>query len=843
MKRSRKLTTLLFFAFAFITGETVSTHKNQVIKASAVELLYYKADFADFSVRTGSMSNYTAEQTIQMKYGDDMTLEWIARAGNAYNESEGGTRFGGNNSAPLNSELANLPDGIDSNLRQLWLKTNEQIAESITKIEVVTKANFGTASHTSGGTRKTFLQVSANADFSNSQEYNLPTELNHKHVFTPETPWAKDMYYRILWEKHGVSGNSGIIINSVNFYHEVESEILPNEINLNVNSVSLEEEESAQLTATILPLDANDKSVVWSSDDESIATVDQTGLVMGIEAGTTTIHVATIKGSGSASATVTVTPGPLYKDNTVNFDGWVSGYDAHSLTSKGLEWEVNIGQRRSSVSYFGSNSTQTNIDQMKAVGIFSAFSGFPHDDYSNIAIMYLKNKAIQGLIHFGANWTTVEGNGLIGLALSNDGGGSFYKVGTEEEIVDNGSIALNESVQDDVLVAVYLLSSAHVNIRNMAIRLEGTEFVVPNVLPLSVSISGPNEVYTGQTIKLIAEVLPGAASQTVTWESLHPAIATVANGNVTGVKKGTATIKATTVNGKTDTFEVVVNEAPTYAFTLGGKTDYYDHLLGGSEGKLYWEFAAQGDGELYAGGNAANGGQFGKSGVPLDELRVTSELIVLGSYNKVERLAVEVRGVDTFMAVHFIDFVGNRTLVEEDIALNNDLVVYEFDISAVDMEHHVGRIELTFTGMTAAMYIKTLELWLARINDPDLNEALEFANKLEKYKTCSEFTEALEDLGDDYDALSNGALDYLDEIMLRDFKSDEYAIQFGRDTYVSAAHKWAYIKFMEDNKGETDDAYISAPSNPVNATLIIGLLGLTTIAGYYFLSRKEKRHL
>ena len=55
----------------------------------------------------------------------------------------------------------------------------------------------------------------------------------------------------------------------------------------------------------VLPVNANDKTLVWSSDDPQVATVTG-GVVKGINVGTTTIKVATVDGEKSALCKVTV---------------------------------------------------------------------------------------------------------------------------------------------------------------------------------------------------------------------------------------------------------------------------------------------------------------------------------------------------------------------------------------------------------------------------------------------------------------------------------------------------------------------------------------------------------
>lgn len=61
-----------------------------------------------------------------------------------------------------------------------------------------------------------------------------------------------------------------------------------------------------QLTATVLPSDATDKTVTWSSSGAE-ATVSSTGLVSFVSAGTVTITVTSTDGSHTASCEFTLT--------------------------------------------------------------------------------------------------------------------------------------------------------------------------------------------------------------------------------------------------------------------------------------------------------------------------------------------------------------------------------------------------------------------------------------------------------------------------------------------------------------------------------------------------------
>ena len=81
-----------------------------------------------------------------------------------------------------------------------------------------------------------------------------------------------------------------------------------------VNKVSLDKTELAltvgdtqTLIATITPDDANNKSVSWSSDKPSVATVDENGKVTAVAEGTAKITVTTVDGKKTADCAVTVT--------------------------------------------------------------------------------------------------------------------------------------------------------------------------------------------------------------------------------------------------------------------------------------------------------------------------------------------------------------------------------------------------------------------------------------------------------------------------------------------------------------------------------------------------------
>ena len=96
-------------------------------------------------------------------------------------------------------------------------------------------------------------------------------------------------------------------------------------VTLNKTSTTLMEGDTETLTATISPDNALFKTVIWSSSEESIATVSDTGVVTAVAVGTANITVTATNGTEETSddktATCTVTVIPITYTITFDTDG------------------------------------------------------------------------------------------------------------------------------------------------------------------------------------------------------------------------------------------------------------------------------------------------------------------------------------------------------------------------------------------------------------------------------------------------------------------------------------------------------------------------------------------
>ena len=80
-----------------------------------------------------------------------------------------------------------------------------------------------------------------------------------------------------------------------------------NKIDVSPSTVSLAISNTIQLTANVSPSNATNKSVTWTSSNETVASVDANGIVTGKTAGSATITASSTDGSNIKSNSVSVT--------------------------------------------------------------------------------------------------------------------------------------------------------------------------------------------------------------------------------------------------------------------------------------------------------------------------------------------------------------------------------------------------------------------------------------------------------------------------------------------------------------------------------------------------------
>ena len=336
-------------------------------------------------------------------------------------------------------------------------------------------------------------------------------------------------------------------------------------VSVSPSSLTLPIRQTSQLNTTILPANASNKAVTWSSSNPSICSVSSTGLVTSLSSGSSVITVTSVDGTIKASSTVKV-PVQTVSVSSVSISPSTITLQANqtrqvnpvilppNATNKAVVW----------------SSSDTNIATVSSSGLVTARSG----GTSTITV------------------TTADGSKKATLAVTIPVNVSSVSISQL-----NVTLLVNQTYQVNPVIMpsnsankAVAWSSSNTNIATVSssglvtARGSGTSTItvttsdgskkatlsvlvpVQTVNVSSVTISSSNiTLSSNQTYQVNAVIAPSnATNKTVTWTSSNTNIATVSSsGLVTARTSGTATIMATTVDGlKMATLAVTVSVSP-----------------------------------------------------------------------------------------------------------------------------------------------------------------------------------------------------------------------------------------------------------------------------------------
>lgn len=319
---------------------------------------------------------------------------------------------------------------------------------------------------------------------------------------------------------------------------------------------------TVQLSATVSPANATDKTYEWSSDDETVATVDADGLVTALKIGTCTIKATAKDGSavvGSCAITVAATQvtsiSVLPESATIKVGATqqlTASVLPNDATDKTYTW----------------SSTATDVATVSADGLVTAIKA---------GSTTIKATANDGSGVVGECAVTVENIMPTAITMATSLG---FTVGDDAKTLTPTFTPANTTDQtvtwtsSDEAVATVVNGvvtpigegtctvTATSNADNSVKAVCNVSVVASTVAVESVSLPATQDVYFGKTATLTATVTPDdATNKAVSWESSDAETVSVdANGVVTGNKIGSATITVTTEDGgKTATCVVTVS--------------------------------------------------------------------------------------------------------------------------------------------------------------------------------------------------------------------------------------------------------------------------------------------
>jgi uncharacterized protein YjdB len=246
-------------------------------------------------------------------------------------------------------------------------------------------------------------------------------------------------------------------------------------ISLDRNEITLEVAGSQSLIPTVVPTNAANKNVTWNSSNINVATVNSSGRVTAVSAGTATITVRTADGSYTATTRVTVSQ-PTIR---------VSGI---SFTSNEITLRI-AGSQSLSYTITPSNAANKNVTW----------------NSSNTDVATVSSSGVVTAVSAGTATITVR---------TADGS---YTATTRVIVAPSGNF---DQVQTPRVSGIALDSN------EITLRIAGSQQLYYTITPSN------------------------AANRNVTWNSSNTDVATVSSsGVVTAVSAGTATITVRTADG------------------------------------------------------------------------------------------------------------------------------------------------------------------------------------------------------------------------------------------------------------------------------------------------------
>ena len=326
-------------------------------------------------------------------------------------------------------------------------------------------------------------------------------------------------------------------------------------ISLNKTSLELTEQSATRLIATVLPTNATNRTVTWSTSNSNIATVSSDGTVYAKSPGYATITATTNDGTNlSATCAVTVTPQvvlatsiSLNKTSATLTEGYTEQLTATVLPSNATNKTVTWSTSNSAVATVNSNGLVTAIAPGSATIVATTTDGTNLSATCTVTVLPATVLATSiSLNQTSAEMFLGETLQLTATVLPSNT--------TNKTVTWSTSSSSIVTVNSNGLVTAIGRGTATITAKTTDgtnLRATCTVTVKP-ILATSISLNKTSATITeGNTTQLIATVLPtNATNRTVTWKSSNTSVATVnSNGLVTGISAGSATITATTNDG------------------------------------------------------------------------------------------------------------------------------------------------------------------------------------------------------------------------------------------------------------------------------------------------------
>ena len=335
-------------------------------------------------------------------------------------------------------------------------------------------------------------------------------------------------------------------------------------VKLNQTTLELIAGKEATLTATVKPDDATNKTVTWSSNNETVATVDNNGKVTAKAAGEAIITAKV--GDKQATCNVKVTAAEVAVES-VTLDQssleLIAGKEAtltatvkpDNATNRTVAWESNA----TNVATVDNNGKVT----AKAAGeaIITAKVG-DKQATCNVKVT-AADVAVESVTLNQSSLELVAGKEATLTATVKPDNATNGTVVWESNAISVATVDNNGKVTAKAEGTAIITAKAGDKTATCTVTVTKADVKVTQI-----TISGKNTLNVNDVATLTADVQPGdVTNKTVVWTSENPDVVKVENGKVTALMPGQAVIKATAQDGSnvvgTFTIKVSVSNVDT----------------------------------------------------------------------------------------------------------------------------------------------------------------------------------------------------------------------------------------------------------------------------------------
>ena len=402
---------------------------------------------------------------------------------------------------------------------------------------------------------------------------------NQSYIYRP---------YDRSWVDYGKRENKNFRIKAYTDNSDIKT-VAVESVSLDKTEAVLKEKETVKLNATVLPENADNKNVHFTSDNDAVATVDDNGLVTALSSGEAVITVITEDGKKTAKCkitvekeiiqlkTITITNAPAELEKGAQVQLGIKYIPDNTTQSKSVEWKT------SDASVAVVSSTGLVTAKKTGTVTITAVSKADSSIQSKVTIKVLSH--ITDVTVTGPSGTLYTDTKYKFTAKitpddTTDNKTVIWSVSDSNiaQIAADGTLIFKKAGTVDVIATVKATSSNTV-IKKLTVT--GVKRVI-NVSSVALDKATVN-LKKGETVKLNATIAPADAdNKEVTYTSSNSAVAKVDNtGLVTAIASGEAVITVTTKDGsKTASCKVTVaKETEPLAITVTSKISGNDYTF------------------------------------------------------------------------------------------------------------------------------------------------------------------------------------------------------------------------------------------------------------------------